>query len=653
MMHKGHTAGASKGFLTRLRHDVRGNTMLLVAGMFLPLVGFVGSGIDLSRAYMAKTRLQSACDAAVLAARKTERGLGYTATSEAVANQYFAANYGTNSFGSYDVDFDSARTSDAKIEGVATAKLDTSVMRVFGKDVFELEVACKAAQSISNSDIMFVLDTTGSMLDTNAGDSQDRFESMKDAVRNFHQTLRDSAPAGVTLRYGFVPFAETVNVGYLLQDEWMVDNWEYQSRRFEGSSVSAVPSGVTENWVKTGPAKETYVFVSNFAATITHYPATPRTESAPARPAYSARSCPLPAGTPASTSNEYNKLLLSTVTSGTKTTEHYETYYSGRTYYAYDNGTNCELGYVDYNDQKYEFDWVTDTKNVTVNEWYYGPVNYDVSSLGGITSGGAISANIGDDPSTPVTIDWKGCIEERSTVRATDYSTIPATAYDMQIDLIPTSDPDTQWRPQLPGLLYSRATWAPYTNTNDEMSFLEKWGNSDYGMCPSPSRKLGAISTIELDDYLDTLVAGGQTYHDIGLVWGARLLSPTGLFSGENAGPQGRNIIFMTDGDIETDIDRYDAYGWSRFDRRRNMDETLEPTNSDTDELVRQRFLALCSAVRGRGMTIWMVAFGTTLTADMETCAGTGKAFQANNADELEDALTQIGGSIAKLRLTD
>ncbi|MEY4270022.1 MAG: hypothetical protein RLZZ58_1238, partial [Pseudomonadota bacterium] len=145
MPHTKHSAGAGRGFLTRLRSDVRGNTMLLVAGMFLPLVGFVGSGIDLSRAYMAKTRLQSACDAAVLAARKTERGVGYTAASEAVANQYFAANYGANSFGSYDVDFSSARTSDAKIEGVASAKLDTGVMRVFGKDVFELEVACKAA----------------------------------------------------------------------------------------------------------------------------------------------------------------------------------------------------------------------------------------------------------------------------------------------------------------------------------------------------------------------------------------------------------------------------------------------------------------------------------------------------------------------------
>ena len=64
-----------KGFLTRLARDVRGNTLAIVGAALVPLAGMIGSGVDMSRAYMAKTRLQSACDAAALAGRRvmTER----------------------------------------------------------------------------------------------------------------------------------------------------------------------------------------------------------------------------------------------------------------------------------------------------------------------------------------------------------------------------------------------------------------------------------------------------------------------------------------------------------------------------------------------------------------------------------------------------
>src|SRR3546814_5727577 len=56
----------------------------------------------------------------------------------------------------------------------------------------------------------------------------------------------------------------------------------------------------------------------------------------------------------------------------------------------------------------------------------------------------------------------------------------------------------------------------------------------------------------DFDGYVDTLTPNGRTYHDIGLIWGARLISPTGLFASENAttargGEIQRHVIFMTD----------------------------------------------------------------------------------------------------------
>ncbi len=58
------------GFLGRLRRDIRGNTLAIVGAALVPIAAMIGSGVDMSRAYMARTRLQSACDSAALAGRR-------------------------------------------------------------------------------------------------------------------------------------------------------------------------------------------------------------------------------------------------------------------------------------------------------------------------------------------------------------------------------------------------------------------------------------------------------------------------------------------------------------------------------------------------------------------------------------------------------
>ena len=74
--------------------------------------------------------------------------------------------------------------------------------------------------------------------------------------------------------------------------------------------------------------------------------------------------------------------------------------------------------------------------------------------------------------------------------------------------------------------------------------------------------------------------ASGNTYHDIGLVWGARFASPTGIFASENkatskGGEIERHIIFMTDGDASTNNTDYAAYGLPWFDRRQTSNGSV------------------------------------------------------------------------------
>src|SRR5688572_10614393 len=58
------------GLLSRLAADRSGNTLSIVAASIAPLLAMVGSGIDMGRSYLSESRLQQACDAGVLAARK-------------------------------------------------------------------------------------------------------------------------------------------------------------------------------------------------------------------------------------------------------------------------------------------------------------------------------------------------------------------------------------------------------------------------------------------------------------------------------------------------------------------------------------------------------------------------------------------------------
>src|SRR5436190_14032923 len=82
-----------KGFLTRLRSHSRGNTLAILGAALVPLAAMIGSGVDMSRAYMAKTRLQSACDAAALAGRRIMQNdtLNDTVTNE--ATRFFNFNF--------------------------------------------------------------------------------------------------------------------------------------------------------------------------------------------------------------------------------------------------------------------------------------------------------------------------------------------------------------------------------------------------------------------------------------------------------------------------------------------------------------------------------------------------------------------------------
>jgi hypothetical protein len=56
--------------------------------------------------------------------------------------------------------------------------------------------------------------------------------------------------------------------------------------------------------------------------------------------------------------------------------------------------------------------------------------------------------------------------------------------------------------------------------------------------------------------------------------------------------------------------------------------------------------------VKNKNITVWFIAFGTTLNPIMTNCAGPGHSFSAANSTELAAAFAQISKGVSNLRIS-
>ena len=629
-------AGAFGSFFARLALDRAGNTLALVAAGIIPILAMVGSGVDMGRSYLSQSRLQQACDAGVLAARKrlgTEAAVNGTVPNDVaeIGQRFFNINFRSGAYGTEDRNFTMTLEPDYAISAVATVIVPTTVMRAFGFEQVPIAVNCEAQLNSPNIDVMLVLDTTGSMAEMIPGGTETKIVALRDTVKNFYAQLEASKATGARTRYGFVPYSSNVNVGYLLKNDWMVDE-ETLPVRYAVNPVSDLSN-----------------YLSDLTITPISGTATPVASS-------TASKCPESTGT-------WTDLSLSTANNGDQqgTAQVDGTFYTC-TYNAMTS--KYTVNGVTYD--KYVFDWVRPQSNgkYKTQSWSYTDVTVDVSPLKGKDGDLPYAENTADDP---ITLDasndqfgllsaFDGCIQERKTYEIGDYSNVDiANALDLDIDRVPDpSDPDTQWRPLLDEFFVQRLNGNGSGNLDKQ---LFKHPENYYTellplpTCPARARKLASMTAQEVSDYVDTLYPQGTTYHDIGMIWGGRLLSPTGIFADENAdppsGPVARHLIFLTDGETHTDYNNYATYGIEAYEQRRwglNSPETL-------NTVVENRFTVACNEVKKKNITVWVIGFGTTLKPFMTDCAGDGHYFEVSSADGLNQAFSKIAKQMGELRL--
>lgn len=701
MGHKHPGWSKARTFLSGLARDSRANTLAMMAMALIPLAGIIGGGVDISRMYIVKTRLQHACDAGALAGRKAMGGgtwsqkVGNTEQyPKVMAEKYFEGNYDRTDYGAQNITRN-FRESAGKVTGTASADVPMTIMRVFGMDTTTLSVTCDAEMRLPNTDVMFVLDTTGSMDycpngDTSCnGNSNSRIAALRKAVKCFYQIVarRDvpdadcdgDEPSGgtgdqVQIRFGFVPYSTNVNVGKLLPNSYLADSAWYQTRK----PYMAVPPKKTETrWETYGGGSLTQGECLNFMNNVAfgQFSPTPANSGGP-QPAPTIEST-FPSDGSASDGGSNGEWGW---TSGSNSTESWGNAPDRSTGWN-DNKKTCrrkKTTTTTYYEEKFAY-WDYNTFPIDVSGLKAGGSNWNASFTMPGSAADPDTLSIAD-PVTGVngkdipsaTITWGGCIEERQTVATTDYDPIPSGALDLDIDMVPHDD-DSRWKPALPRLIFTRGTtngtnyngnsWTDGTMTGWSATAITgtttDYANRSTFYCPTESRKLQAWNDPSVfQTYVNSLDPNGNTYHDIGIIWGARLMSPTGIFKTENATtPKGaeieRHMIFMTDGDTNARAGDYAAYGLPFFDSRQTGDN---PTKDQLDEQVNLRFLAICKWVKNKNITLWVINFGegqAQSTKDrLEECASSGRFFDASDATALQKTFKSIADQISQLRLT-
>ncbi|KWV93011.1 TadE/TadG family type IV pilus assembly protein [Erythrobacter sp. YT30] len=675
-------------FLRSLLNDTSANTIVISAASLIPLIGMVGGAVDSSRYYMTASRMQAACDAGALATRRAMENDTFTDEHKAVGENFFDQNYPDGTFGVTGLTRTYTADNDGKVTGTASADLPTSLMGVFGYNDFDVSVSCTAEINISNTDIMFVLDVTGSMncnpdnpnggSCNNTEQSNAKIKALRTSVLGFYDTVDGATSDSAQVRYGVVPYASNVNVGGSIPRQFMADTHTFQSRvaEFTVEEVEDEDSGDWEfhaaEFIRVEQESKGDFERKDVIETIKNIGNNNCKKRKPAKKLEYIDELG-----PFGYVNQW-------IDGNTRTTRYdddneniliYEGYYKFKK-----NGggkkRRCEIGYNVYEGKGAALWDLIEKRNgdptfttvVEFDRYVYRPVDlaappdnnrdgdanltekpsWSQVNLATLYDDNQIDMPVGDKGAMR-TLTWDGCVEESQTVSNETFSPVPAGAYDLDINLIPTTDA-LKWKPVL-----NNAVWKRENGSNNTTNWLYQTGeeNRPGYSCPAAAFRLTDISRGDLESYVNSLRGRSNTYHDIGMIWGARFISPQGIFAPDNeTAPNGdaiaRHIVFMTDGVLAPNVEVYGTYGIEWWDRR----VTGNGNSGRASSRHAARFQAACTAAKNENISVWVVAFGTTLTQNLIDCASPGRAYSASNATALNNAFQEIAQKIAALRLT-
>jgi Flp pilus assembly protein TadG len=192
--------------LARFRLAERGNVAITFAFATLPIIGFIGSAIDYSRANSVKVAMQAALDSTALMVAKNAATLTH-AQLQADANNYFNALF--TSPGVSDITISANYTTDGGSTVVVngSAEVPTDFLAIIGYNNLTVNGSSTTKWGSARLRVALVLDNTGSM-------GQDgKMTALKTATKNLLTQLKNAASVNGDVYVSIIPFSKDVNVG--------------------------------------------------------------------------------------------------------------------------------------------------------------------------------------------------------------------------------------------------------------------------------------------------------------------------------------------------------------------------------------------------------------------------------------------------------
>lgn len=239
-------APARTGRLGAFLANTRGNTIPLVAAALVPLLGVIGASVDVGSAYMVKSQLRAAVDAAVLAGGTVT---GDTNRRNQEIERYFRANFPEGYMGTTLTRFvitpeEAPDPTDADIVNLrleATVSMPTHFLHIFGEKLasFDLNAVAEVAtgRRINALEAILVLDNTLSMSSSTGGKT--RIQALREAAKTFVDTVYAGDPdTHANIAVGIIPYTTTVNVGWHLKPQYV-----HQMPPFTSQKATSSPYG--------------------------------------------------------------------------------------------------------------------------------------------------------------------------------------------------------------------------------------------------------------------------------------------------------------------------------------------------------------------------------------------------------------------------
>lgn len=198
-----------------VRHHVRnlvkdqsGMSIVMFAAAIVPAFSAIGTGVDVTRVMITRSKLTAAVDAAALAGGRVY----YSDTRQNDIESYFKANLPVNSFNAT-VNGPYSESDDVKgtLRVWAEAKVPTGFMRIVGVEDITVSSESVVTRQTSMLDVVLAIDLSGSMLSSVPGEARKRVDAAKAAAVDLVNIIYGDPPSSL-VRVGIVPWGGKVNV---------------------------------------------------------------------------------------------------------------------------------------------------------------------------------------------------------------------------------------------------------------------------------------------------------------------------------------------------------------------------------------------------------------------------------------------------------